>query len=69
MVDVFVKYMIVGLVITFLVELLIDWLISNGAMDEDMKEEWGWQERIMCVWIWPIALVVLIGGFINGKNK
>ena len=67
MVDHFVTYMTIGVIFTFLVELLIDWLISNEALKS--KEDWGWSERILCIWIWPIALLVLVDGYIKGLNN
>jgi hypothetical protein len=59
--------MTIGVIFTFLVELLIDWLISNEALKS--KEDWGWSERILCIWIWPIALLVLVDGYIKGLNN
>ena len=69
MVDHFITYMTIGLGFTFLVELLIDWLIRIKALTEYSKDDWGWPERILCIWIWPIALIVLIDGFIKGRNN
>ena len=69
MVEFFIKYMTIGLVFTFLVEILIDWLISRGALKDYTKEDWSWNERVLCIWIWPIAIVVLIDGYIKGYNN
>jgi len=71
MIEFFVKYMTIGLGFTFLVELMIDWLIRIEALKSYTKEDWSWTERILCVWIWPIALVVVVNGYIQGyfNNK
>ena len=66
MVEFFVKYMTIGLGFTFLVELMIDWLISRKALKDYTRADWGWSERILCVWIWPIALIVVVNGYITG---
>tara|TARA_A100001201_G_scaffold52862_1_gene51993 strand:+ start:510 stop:728 length:219 start_codon:yes stop_codon:yes gene_type:complete len=69
MIDHFVAYMTIGLIFTFLVEVLIDWLIRIDALTEYSKDDWGWSERILCIWIWPIAILVLIDGYIKGLNN
>jgi len=72
MIEIFIKYMTIGLVFTLLVELMIDWLIKQKALVKYSKEDWGWSERIICVWIWPVALIVVVDGYIKGyfnKNK
>ena len=67
MVDFFVKYMTIGLGFTFLVELMIDWLSRQKLkIYKYKKEDWGWSERILCVWIWPIAMIVVVHGYIKG---
>jgi len=71
MLEVFTNYMTIGLVFTFLVELMIDWLVRIEALKSYTKEDWGWSERILCVWIWPIALIVVVNGWFQGyfNNK
>jgi len=69
MIDYFIAYMTIGLIFTFLVEILIHWLIQIEALTDYTDDDWGWSERILCIWGWPVALLVLVDGYIKGLNN
>jgi hypothetical protein len=58
-------YLFIGVVFTFLVDLLISFLtkinhpiLLNGFL-------WNHSQRVWCVILWPLAVVWFIGGFIK----
>ena len=57
-------YLFIGVIFTFLVDLLIDRLSNfNVYLSEDM----GWDnlQRTFCILLWPFALTVFIVAFIK----
>ena len=55
-----ITYLILGMVFMGIVDILL-WLY----LDNDRIQEFGWQERLFCILLWPIGLYMLITNFLN----
>ena len=61
-------YLIIGVIVSFIVDLLQDHLTEKGLLDPEIKESWGWSERCICIILWPMAIIMFMKG-IQNKNK
>jgi len=43
--------------------------LDRGLVIDYTDDDWGWSERILCIWGWPVALIVLVDGYIKGLNN
>ena len=62
------NYFVIGLIYTF----LIDVLYSSKKIKNHPSlnnSSWGYVERIICVVIWPLALIVFVNAFIKAYFK
>ena len=67
---IFFNYLFIGVVFTFLLDMILLRLKDNIKVKElGLEESWGNFKRIVCIFIWPIALVVFISTFLNSKTK
>ena len=57
------NYFFIGAVFTFLLDLVLTKLKNHPLMKEIIRK-WGWNERIACVLVWPLGLVVFLGSLI-----
>jgi hypothetical protein len=60
------NYFIIGLMFTFLIDVLLNKLNTHPKL---LNIQWGWIERITCVLIWPICLLLFIYSFIKTYFK
>jgi hypothetical protein len=60
-----VTYLFIGIVFTFLMDLLSDHL-NNIGMPQRSLTNW---ERLTCVIIWPVGVTIFLVSFIKGKFK
>ena len=58
------NYFFIGVAFTFVLDLILTKLQSNPLMEGIIKN-WGWKERIACILIWPLSLIVFIYSFIK----
>ena len=57
-------YLLIGVIFTFLVDLLINYLYYlDVPLIEDMH--WNNSQRVLCVLLWPFALAVFIITFLQ----
>ena len=56
------NYFFIGIIWTFLVDLLLDKYKNHPRI---IKLKWGWIERIVCVLFWPIVLFVFSKSFLK----
>ena len=62
------NYITIGVIYTF----LIDMLNSNKKIKNHplvKNKEWGWVERILCMIIWPLAILVFLNAFFKSYFK
>ena len=64
-----ITYLFIGVVVSFLIDLLQEKLTEKGYLDPEIKETWGWTERCICIAIWPYGLYVFFNAFLNNNNK
>ena len=63
-------YILIGMLFAIFVELLADYLKSIGTWPFDPAEDpWNWMVRILIIFLWPIAIVIFIRGYIKGYRK
>lgn len=60
-----ITYLIVGGVVSFLVDLLLDGLINKGMIPPELRKSWGNTQRILVICLWPYAIVKFIEAFIK----
>ena len=60
------NYFFIGVVFIFLIELLRDNVKNHPQLK---NANWGWGERILCILIWPIALIRFSISFIKTYFK
>ena len=69
MINIILTYILIGVVFATLFDLLANNLENTPALQKAM-DEWGVQERIMCILMWPLAFLVFIWSFLTvNKNK
>ena len=57
-------YLLIGIIFTFLVDLLINYLYYlDDPLIEDMQ--WNNLQRVLCILLWPFALAVFIITFLQ----
>ena len=61
-----ITYLLLGLLFALFIDLLTDWLRWIG---QGNYQKLNMQDRILCVLIWPIGLLVFLIGFIKTKFK
>lgn len=64
-----ITYLLTGVLVSFLIDLLQDRLVRIGYLDPKIQESWGWIERCICIAIWPYGIYVFINAFLNNNNK
>ena len=58
------NYFFTGFAFTFLIDVLMNLKpVRNHLKIKD--KVWGWNERIMCILLWPIAFIVFFIAFIK----
>ena len=66
--DMILNYIFIGFIFTF----FIDWLLSLNSIKNHPNVKglsWGNKERIMCISIWPIAVLVFFLSFFKTYFK
>jgi hypothetical protein len=58
-----IMYLFIGTVFTFCIDLLTNYLTKIGMPQRSLTN----QERLMCILIWPIGLIVFLVSFIKTK--
>ena len=62
------NYFFVGVVFTFMVDLLLN--IDKIKTHPKMKSKiWGGKERILCILIWPLSILTFLIAFIKQLFK
>ena len=62
------NYFFIGFAFTFLIDLL--WGIEGIKNHPKMKyHAWGWNQRMLCVIIWPISSVIFLITFFKTYLK
>ena len=62
------NYFFIGVAFTFILDLLLG--LNSFKNHPKMKDKvWGMKERILCVIIWPISLLIFIIAFIKTYFK
>ncbi len=58
------NYFFIGAAFTFIVDLLLSMerIRSHPAVE---NQEWGIRERIICIIVWPISVVIFLTAFIK----
>jgi hypothetical protein len=56
------NYFFIGFAFTFLIELLFNKFVNHPLLS---KESWGFLERLICIIIWPLAVLVFLISFIK----
>jgi hypothetical protein len=57
-------YLLFGVIFTFLIDMLINYLYYlNVSLIDDM--EWDNLQRFFCVLLWPFALVIFVIAFLR----
>jgi hypothetical protein len=63
---IFFNYLFIGVVFTFLLDMILLRLKDNIKVKElGLEESWGIAQRITCIFIWPIAFIVFITTFLK----
>ena len=62
------NYFFIGVVFTFLLDLILSKLKNHPLMKEILKN-WGWKERVACVLIWPLGSIVFLGSLLISYFK
>ena len=60
------NYFFIGFIFTLLIEYLFNHFISHPLLK---GTKWDWSERIICILIWPLGLLVFLTAFIKTKFK
>ena len=60
------NYFFIGFIFTLLIEYLFNRNISHPLLKD---ATWDWSERIICILIWPLGLLVFLTAFIKTKFK
>ena len=58
------NYFFIGAGFTFIVDLLLNMKSINSHPAVE-NQEWGMAQRILCIIIWPLSLVVFLIAFIK----
>ena len=61
-----ITYLFLGLLFALFIDLLTDWLRWTG---QGNYQKLNMQDRILCVFIWPIGLLVFLIGFIKTRYR
>ena len=62
------NYFFTGVVVSLLVDLFLTLdYVKNHPLKID--KDWGWNERLICIIIWPIAALVFLYSFFKSLNK
>ena len=64
-----ITYLLIGLLVSFLLDLTQEKLIEKGYLDPEIKDSWGWTERCICIVLWPYGLYIFINAFLNNNNE
>tara|TARA_R110000782_G_scaffold217132_1_gene304642 strand:+ start:294 stop:503 length:210 start_codon:yes stop_codon:yes gene_type:complete len=68
--DMFLNYIFIGFIFTFILDLILYKLKDNITVKElGLEESWGDFQRIVCILIWPISLTVFLLSFIKSSKK
>jgi hypothetical protein len=63
-----INYFFIGFVFTFLVDILLG--LKSIKNHPKMKDyNWGWNERIICILLWPIAFLTFSVSFLKTYFK
>ena len=60
----FIKYLFIGVIVSFLIDLaLIN--LQNHPKVKPLLEDWQNEQRIACITLWPLALLMFLISFIK----
>jgi len=63
-----INYFFIGFVFTFLVDILLG--LKSIKNHPKMKDHnWGWNERIICILLWPISFLTFSISFLKTYFK
>ena len=62
-----VNYLMIGCIFIFLIDVICTLLRDHKAFKD--VPEWGWKERIACILLWPIALVIFFKAYFKSIFK
>ena len=66
--DIILNYIFIGFGFIFFIDLLLNTKhVKNHPLKID--KDWGWNERLICIIIWPIAALVFLYSFFKSLNK
>ena len=62
------NYFFIGTAFTFIIDVLLGMkIIKKHPKIKD--KSWGWEERITCILVWPIASLIFLIAFIKERFK
>ena len=64
----FIKYLFIGVIVSFLIDLLLgmDKMRQHPKVIEVIeKGDWGWGPRILNIFIWPLSVLIFITSFLS----
>ncbi len=59
------SYLLIGVCISFLVDISFGTIREKFESEDDDEFEWGNVERIVIILIWPYAIILLIKGILK----
>jgi hypothetical protein len=62
------NYLLIGVIFTFLCDIIIHIARNNPIVQEKLKN-WGLWERIVCILVWPLGVLVFTLSFIKEYLK
>ena len=60
-------YIVIGVFISFLIDILRGGLIERGLVNEEDK--WSWAERIIVIILWPYAVWIFIKNLLKPNDN
>ena len=64
------NYFFIGTFLVFLIDYIMGIKkVQNHPKIQKIGDDWGWQERITCICIWPIAILVFLNSFFKAYLK
>ena len=62
------NYIFIGVVFIFMVDMIAVWTRKNPEVQKAMLD-FGWKERLISIFIWPIAALVFFNAFYKSRFK
>ena len=57
------NYFLIGVIFTFILDSILQSLKNHPKLKKVVKD-WGWNERIACILVWPLGFVAFFGSLI-----